>query len=309
MDYKAYRLEFEGAVHFGVRSLEDGGCTFCADTLFSALCQEALKMGEDRLQEFYLHVKEGRLLFSDAFPYAGSTFFLPKPFLRIETEDGRGDSVLKKAYKKLKYVPMNAMDDYLEGKYDVLHAPDMGQIGVHEMKVSASIRGEEETKPYRVQTFYFHPGNGLYVTVGYTEKQVLDMAEELLEGLSFCGIGGKKSAGAGRFKLLSASLPQDFLKRLQSDGSCYMSLSVSLPRDSELDASMHNAQYLLCRRSGFVDSQSYAAQQMRKRDLYVFQAGSCFRQRFEGDVYDVSGKGGCHPVYRYARPMFMEVFG
>ena len=40
--------------------------------------------------------------------------------------------------------------------------------------------------------------------------------------------------------------------------------------------------------------------------MYVFAAGSCFKNEFEGDIYDVTN-GGSHPVYRYAKPLFMGV--
>ena len=53
-------------------------------------------------------------------------------------------------------------------------------------------------------------------------------------------------------------------------------------------------------------SEFYAEEYRRKRDLYVFAAGSCFKNEFEGDIYDVTN-GGSHPVYRYAKPLFMGV--
>lgn len=43
MEYKAYKLKFLTGVHFGKGSLDDTSYAFCADTLFSALCIEALK--------------------------------------------------------------------------------------------------------------------------------------------------------------------------------------------------------------------------------------------------------------------------
>lgn len=86
-----------------------------------------------------------------------------------------------------------------------------------------------------------------------------------------------------------------------------MSLSAALPKDDELETVLEGAEYLLCKRSGFVASEKYAPEQMRKKDLYVFRAGSCFPARFCGDIYDVSDKCGRHPVYRYAKPMLMEV--
>lgn len=46
MKYQMYELEFTTEVHFGKTSLEDAEISFHADTLYSALCQEAMKFGE-----------------------------------------------------------------------------------------------------------------------------------------------------------------------------------------------------------------------------------------------------------------------
>lgn len=264
-------------------------------------------MGEDVLQCLYSYGKDGKILLSDALPYMGDSYYVPKPMKRIERADQAGDSVIKKAYKKLKYVPAELLDSYLQGEFDILKAPDLDRLGRCEMKGVAAVRREEETLPYRIGIYYYHEGNGLYMLLGYQEQKALELVEGLLESLSFSGIGGKRSAGLGRFCLHTGKLPFQLRKRLEGEGKDYMSLSVSLPREEELETALDGAEYLLSKRSGFVASDQYAPDQMRKRDLYVFRSGSCFSHRFKGDVYDVSGKGGSHPVYRYAKPMFMEV--
>lgn len=307
MDFKLYKLQFQGAVHFGRQNLDESEYSFCADTLFSALCQEAVRMGEETLDKFYHFVKAGQLLFSDAFPYIKDTFFIPKPMKNVEMADYNGNSVARKAYKKLKYIPMELLDTYLQGKYDVLNRHDFEAFGQFEMKSAVSVRGEEETVPYRIGTYSYRQGNGLYIIVGFQEEEMRKLTEQLLENLSFSGIGGKRAAGFGRFGLLFGKMPDDFRKRLQGTGERYMSLSVSLPKEEELDAALNGAEYLLLKRSGFVASDKYAPEQMRKKDLYVFKAGSCFLERFYGDIYDVSHKCAKHPVYRYAKPMLMEV--
>ena len=50
MKYKAYKLKFSTGVHFGKGTLEDTAYAFCADTLFSALCIEAVKDSTERLE-------------------------------------------------------------------------------------------------------------------------------------------------------------------------------------------------------------------------------------------------------------------
>lgn len=307
MQYKIYRLAFQGAVHFGKNSLEDMGYTFCADTLFSALCIEALKQGQEILQMLYGGAKNGTICLSDAFPYIGHTYFMPKPMKRIETEVQQGDSRIKKAYKKLKYIPVDDLEVYLAGNYDVLHAEGTDKLGKSDQKVSAAVRGQAETVPYRTGIYYFEKGNGLYVIAGYSSGQELNLLDMLFEALSYSGIGGRRSEGLGRFILYQDKIGAKLEKRLTENGKQYMTLSVSLPKEDELEKALDGAQYLLCRRSGFIASETYAKEQMRKKDLYAFQAGACFGNLFAGDVYNVAGGAGSHPVYRYAKPMFMQI--
>ena len=86
----------------------------------------------------------------------------------------------------------------------------------------------------------------------------------------------------------------------------YMLLSTALATDEELESALDGASYLLTKRSGFIASDTYALEARRKRDLFVFASGSCFVNRFSGDIFDVSIGGG-HPVYRYAKSLFVEV--
>jgi CRISPR-associated protein Csm4 len=228
--------------------------------------------------------------------------------LHIESAEDKGDSSVKKAYKKLKFIEADTMTEYVAGKYDVSKAPNLNEeLGSFDMKVSASIRGEEQTIPYRVGAYYFKEENGLYIIVGYEGEEVLSFVEELLESLSYVGIGGKRMSGMGRFELRPGRMPDSMQNRLEEAGSRYMTLSVALPQEEEIEAALENAQYLLCKRSGFVSSDTYAKSQMRKRNLYVLKAGACVCERFKGDIYDVSGNGGTHPVYRYAKPMFLKI--
>ena len=307
MEYKIYKLVFQSAVHFGNGTLESSEYTFSADTLFSALCIEALKQGQEVLDEFVQAVKNGNLCFSDAFPFMGKTCFLPKPMLRINAETASGDSIVKKAFKKLKYIPVEDMEQFIAGKYDVLHAKSLKDLGYHDMKVSVSIRGNEETEPYRVGIYYFNKGNGLYIITGYEKEEDSYLLEDLLQSLSYSGIGGKRNSGYGRFELYAGKMDEALLRMLKEDGDRYILLSCALPAENELEDVLPGARYLLSKRSGFVASDSYAECQMKKKDLFVFCSGSCFCKRFSGDVYDVSASAGTHAVYRYAKPLFLGV--
>ena len=306
MDYKIYKLRFNGMVHFGGTSLEDSNPTFMADTLFSAMCHEAVKQGEESIRRLYDLASSGDIAFSDSLPYISDELYLPKPFIKVEVKGREGDSIVKKAFKKLKYIPAGKFDMYLNGKYDVLNEPEMN-LGKSSLKTSVSIRGEEETRPYRVGMYSFFEGNGLYIIVGYNKEEYLSFVEELLIALSYSGIGGKRNSGLGRYELLSSKIPEMISKRLKSNGNRKMLLSSALPREDELESAMRDASYTVIKRSGFVSSDNYAPEQTRKNDLYVFKAGSCFVNDFSGDIYDVSTDVGNHPVYRYEKPMFLEV--
>ena len=101
-------------------------------------------------------------------------------------------------------------------------------------------------------------------------------------------------------------MPEIFEAHLKNKTSRQILLSVALPKEDELESALDKASYQLLKRSGYVASENYADEWKKKKDLYVFSAGSCFEQRFEGDIYDVSDNGK-HPVYRYAKALFLGV--
>ena len=174
------------------------------------------------------------------------------------------------------------------------------------MKVSAAVRGEDETMPYRIETFQFRKGNGLYIICGYMDEKRKILLDELLEMLTLNGIGGRRSSGLGKFNCRAVKMPPSLERWLSVDGSLYMTLSVSLPRDDEMKKALEGGSYLIQKRSGFVASDRYAPEWMRKKDAYVFSAGSCFRMKYKGQLMDVSSSGA-HPVYRYAKPVFLGI--
>ncbi len=300
MKFAIYKLEFTAPVHFGEGSLSDAGKTFCADTLFSALYLEALKTEEEA--ELLHKAQDGAILLSDAFPYIGEEYYVPKPMLYVEPKE-MGNSVQKKMFKKLKFIPVTALRSYLSGE---ISAPawDMDDLGNESSQVMAAVHGEEVTRPYVVGSYRFAKGCGLYCILGYREDADRRLVEDLLTNLSYAGIGGKRSGGKGRFCLKRGKRSERLEQMLQNrSGEYSMLLSTALPRDEELEDALEGASYLLQKRSGFILSETYAEEQRKKKDLFTMQAGSCFRNRFEGDIYDVS-EGGKHPVYRYARAMF-----
>lgn len=318
MKHKLFKMKFLSSVHFGNGMLSDGELSLYADTLFSALCHEVIKKeGPSGIEKLVSFVRKGRLRISDLFPYNDESYFLPKPCIE-QNNIGMTDSKQYKISKMLKFISSENMSNYLDGTMNYQDEYEkLRQIGKRSLNVRASIQGLHETMPYHVGTFQFNEGCGLYFILGYEDEEVLELLEGLIQGLSYTGIGGKTSSGYGKFSYtISNQLSKDWeehLKQNEEIDSEYMSLSVSLPKENELDSVVKDAMFHMLKRSGFVFSNGIAKRQigkeLRKQNLYVFQHGSCFRTRFDGDVYDVANyiMDNMHPVYRYAKPMFWRL--
>ena len=340
MNHSIIRFSFSTPVHFGKSKLEDGEMCFSADTLFSALFLEAMKKGKEKLLLEY--VKEEKLLFSDAFPFSvkqeGSIgkkeycYFIPKPMCPVERgeEEGREKehSILKKAYKKLKYLSLDSLSDYVEGKLDPLEELKKQNFGSFFSQEMVRILEDEDNLPYRVEQFQFAEDAGLYCIFSTEDKDVEDFLIDLLESLSYVGIGGKRASGKGKFSITTGALVEEMAEKIKLGGkgkeddlssarvdspikktkeSSYLLLSSAMAKaEEDLESILEDTSYLLQKRSGFIYSESYAKEQRRKKDFYSFQAGSCFKKPFTGDVFDVSD-GGNHPVYRYGKAVFMEI--
>lgn len=308
MEYKIYKLQFSTAVHFGVNALDDCEFTMCADSFFSAMCIEFLNQSEEKMNIFVENVKAGKVIISDLFPFIDDTYYIPKPMIKIENNESDGDSVIKKAYKKLKYISVDKFEEYLNGNMDVQYELDKFNLllGKKELRTNVTIRNYDEATPYRVGSFRFNKNSGLYIIVGYEDEEYLYEIEDCLISLGFSGIGGERSSGYGRYELGFGKLNRQMEERLKSDkAGVYMTLSVSLPKECEMDSVLDKCEYVLVKRSGFISSNHYV-NNIRKKDIYLFQSGACVSDKFTGDVYDVS-EGNIHPVYKYAKPLFLEV--
>ncbi|MGI6551025.1 MAG: type III-A CRISPR-associated RAMP protein Csm4 [Syntrophomonadales bacterium] len=319
-------MEFTTALHIGNDSgsatLPSAEMTIHSDTLFSALCIEAIQAGGDALlQQLYELARSGKIILSDLFPYRKENYFIPKPILKVESSPGQRDIKERKAYKNLKYIAAASMNDYLASltgktEFDVKKANELlAQLAVSEMRQLVSIKGQKETQPYHVGCLKFNRDSGLYLIAAYEREEDLSLITRLLKALSLSGIGGERSSGLGKFgvetPILLDTRHSEGLQSLaellnNKESSWQMLLNTALPRDEELDKVCNDGTYMILRRGGFVQSDRYWTHQVKKRLIYAFAPGSCFQQKFTGDIYDVSHEGR-HPVYRYLKPLFMGV--
>ncbi len=321
MNSLLFKLRFTTAVHFGepdsALSLESSRETFCADTLFSALCHTALAMrGDEGAAQLCGWAKCGALRLSDAMLFCGDALYLPKPMARA-TRAAELPEADRKAMKKLQWIPVAALDAFaqsLAGGAPFEPRRYALQPGSAIERARARISEGEDAQPYAVGAFVFSEGCGLYLITQCEGAQQAAALRELLDALGAGGIGGKVSSGFGRFvverqlDLDAADDPQALwlARALRADTGRYLLLTASLPRDEELDAVLDGADFALIRRGGFVGSDRYADSARKKKTQYFLAAGSLLPRRFEGDLYEV-GPGGAHPVYRYGRPILLGV--
>ncbi|NWO23580.1 type III-A CRISPR-associated RAMP protein Csm4 [Mogibacterium timidum] len=304
MEYIGYKLVFSTAVHFGEGNLEDSGNKLYADTIFSALCHEAVSLG--CIDKLISCVQNSNVKLSDAFPFIDDTYYVPKPMVSLDSDKSADD---KKKTKKLEYISGDLIYEYLNGSMDIVaESEKLAKLGISDIRTQASINANEDTRPYSVGTYTFSENAGLYLIIGYNDEEGLHLIRDLLISLSFTGIGGKRSSGLGKFELHNATLPDCLIKKISDAeySNRVMSLSIGMCEDEELEDICRNARYLLSKRSGFISSSTYANKLVKKQDSYLFRSGSIFSKPFTGIIRDVSIKG-THPVYCYANPIFMEV--
>lgn len=300
MQPKIFKLHFSAPVHFGKKRISDAASTFHADTLFSALFIEALnlKMDTSWLLE--------DLVISDGFPFIDDQLYLPKPLAKVDVEIP--DPKYAKTIKKMKYLPMSIYQQFLDGKLLITDIEKINQnfdLGTEYTATKANLievfSKKEDAKPYVVGAYRFNPNAGLYFMAKGSDESILNL-QKVLESLQYSGIGGKRSAGFGRF---SVELVDNTYTTIPSvDSKYHILLSSAMAETDELEQVCATGNYLIGRTGGFIQSKTYAQQLSKKNDYYVFLAGSVFEHTFKGKIADVSLQG-THPVYKYAKAFWL----
>lgn len=322
MNYYLYKLAFDTAVHFGgsssALSLYHSEDHFCADTLFSALCHAALSLrGPDALARLCRAAEAEQLLLSDSMPWMDGAYYLPKPAVTA-----RGEREIpaagRKAVKKLKWIPAHefaAFADSVRGGevYDAERArADFGvPVGMAKVKITPGA----DSLPYQVGLYRFRRNAGLWFLAGCGTEEIGEELRLFIESLSYSGIGGKTSAGYGKFHVEEAVFLNESVDETarwlysalaNTEAARQLLLSAGLPSDEELVELLPDSEYMLIRRAGFIQSDSYAPEGRRKATQLFLSAGSVLPRRFRAKLYEV-GRAGGHPVYRLSAPLFLGV--
>lgn len=323
MKYYICKLEFTTPYRFG-SSLAGAGLgqtdmTCHADTLFSALANEAItSFGQDIFDKLKHACDKGDLLFSDAFPYSEKALLLPKPLLSVSHQPEKKISEIEarmedtKRLKKKNYIPIGKFNEYVYSITTGGKTPlDDDKFLRKTLIEQVNCRGEESL-PYFVEQSTFSDNCGLYFIVAMKNEKLYNPINELIECLSYSGIGGKRSSGYGKFEHSLVALNgrkagsnMDLLyKMLITENSPrYMSLSTIVPQKEEVSL-IKKGFYQLLPRSGFVTDAAYSDTPLKRNRYFAIAAGCCFSKPIIGSIIDVNNKGK-HPVYRYGKGIYV----
>lgn len=117
MNSRLFRFDFD-RTHFGDHGLESSTTSCPADTLYSALCVEALRMGGQQLLGELVACSTLRL--TDLLPYVGPDYLVPKPLHSVRSD---GSSMQKKLAKKIGFLPAAQLGSFLDGTADLNEPP------------------------------------------------------------------------------------------------------------------------------------------------------------------------------------------
>lgn len=314
MNYCIYKLNFTAPLHCGrgdgAVSLTNTSMTLHADTVFSALCNEAALMSDkNAVKELVNLCQKGKLLFSDTFPFCGNELYLPVPLCPLK-DNVAFDVKNRKKIKAVKWLP--ASEKYLSAFSDYINKGNMfddesitTKFTQSRTDIKACIsRDEDDTAPFEISCVEFKENCGLYGIVGYENKDDLNFVLRLLESLGISGIGGQTSRGFGKFNVQITE--NKFLtEHIKAEKNFYMLLTSSLPKSNEIGKTLDGAFYSLIRRGGFSLS-PYIGNTIKKQTQYYLVSGSVLKNKFDGDVFSV-GENGSHAIYRYAKPLFLGI--
>lgn len=328
MQYNVFLLKFLTPVHFGDTAggggLDKISLTCSADTFFSALCTEAAVAKPALLKELLKETSAGRLVFSSLFPYylqanEDVELYLPRPLytparapkkLSSFAETKELATKLKKL-KKASYVRASKIGQLIDPKEEsaTLELPEFA-APLTAGRVNLRL---DEPLPYYVSSYVFAPRSGLYFVCGTEENNLADLLEELLTDLGCSGIGGKRSSGYGKFELADNKWEisdgggfyddDNALAAMLTDTAAPIQMCIApfCPSPDETGA-IKEGSYKLTKRGAFT---ACAGENIKGNSIYMLTEGSCFKKRFSGTLQEQHIEGIEHPIYRYAKGMFV----
>lgn len=316
---KVYKLKFETPCHFGAAELggklESVSFSYASDVLFGALCCEL--SSSEKIRDFVEAVSGGKILFTDLMPFKGENFYLPKPILlvdgdkspaQLELGEMRRRATQRKKQKKLEFIRASRFAQYFTAVKTNAPFSEENYFGTTTLLQKVSRRGDDPS-PYSVGEFSFCADSGFYLIAIFDDDSDANFFEAVLQSLGLSGIGGKKSSGLGKFSVdeiisLYDAENEDLRaanEMLSNENSSWqMNLSSLIPTADEI-STLKRSFFKLKRRGGFVSSST--AGDIKKNNVCVVTAGSCFPTRIKGNVVSLGRVDG-HEIFRLGKVVY-----
>lgn len=327
------KLKFNTALHVGKESqttdMSQSNKIVHNDTLFSALVIESQRVfGNEGMRKFIEDNIKGKIKFSSLLPYKAEHYLIPRPIIAIKSDiaDNNKDKSFAKKMKKLSFLPASMLKDLIEyykgnQNFDADFCLNLEkELGKEDIRVNCKINRErtgQDNMPYYVGTYSYNEDSGLYFILSVEDEKSFSRILKIIKSLGYSGLGGRINNGLGKFcvedyVLIDENAQNKDLMILNSlltndKAQKYMTLSLCLPKQEEIKEIVEGANYSLVKRSGFIQSYNFSDTLCKKRDMFVFNIGSTFKQKFTGDVFDVSPFEGNHKVYRHLKPFWLGV--
>lgn len=327
----AFKLNPLGAFHFGAYGDAARVFVHCSsDRLYAALLVEALRGGRPFFAPPADHDDsrplDPPLLLASAFPYAGEALLLPCPRLPPPVSVAE-----KRRLAGLSYVSPTifalmvrgepgALDAYLDqagallmgGSVWVAHSDGaLPSSGDDFWRATATPRVTIDRRSGTLDAFLvgqvtFNAGCGLYVLARERTPGAAEPLAELLQRVGDSGLGGRRSAGLGQFRVESVAPPS--LPAL-ADPRRMVLLSRYRPSLAELAGQVlgPGARYDLDTVGGWLQSDHPSMPAQLRRSVRLLREGSVIQLLPDGSppigsICNVAPEGDppvAHPVWRY----------
>ena len=297
------KLKFETPLHIG-NEREDyasGSTLLHSDALTAAIFFTWNRLGHPEWIPKNEHDDPGFII-SSLFPYLtieGKTaYFVPRPMIsNRQNEKSTEDTSLRKQLKKIAWIDWDIFNLLREGKqFENKRENIIGAFqSVHNLnpeivqdkmannhfidsdvypRSKVSRFGKTDTEIFYIERYYFKDNAGLYALVNYQNKEIEKRVQAAFKLLGEEGIGTDRNIGNGKFV---PSFGEE-LRYPEIPGATFgINLGLYCPKDkAEMESLPYDEKtgYDLIKRSGWL-SEPYNT--WRKRNVYMFKEGSCFK--------------------------------
>lgn len=341
-NWKLVRLKFGRHIaHFGEVGIgiEETSERVRSDTLFSAwMIAYARLFGgfavEDLLGQFLSQIS---VRISSTLIYRRQDnkfiYYLPRPLKFPKHYPKDDDLSFFKAYKKLKYLPLDIWQRWYQGEgftdrdraeleASIQKRPRDGALyragafdyseayHINQFPKVAVDRVTRATNFYRTGFVQFQwqlnnneleSLSGLYFLLNFTHANsaLENRLYAALELLGEEGLGGERSSGAGRFEIDSwDQLTPNWQEVVDFKAQNHYSLISLFWQPSLSEKFLDGASYEIIERGGWIGS-PFSGRQLRRKKVCMFAEGSVFASQPHGELVDVTPKGfSTHAIYR-----------